>query len=88
MEQVSIGNNPETTIPFYLTHLAKVSMKIYDVQGKLIRTLKKGKAYGSGSHTVSWDGTNERGNRVGSGTYIFRMTASRFHKTKKMIFLE
>jgi len=80
--------NPETTIPFYLTHLAKVSMKIYDVQGKLIRTLKKGKAYGSGSHTVSWDGTNERGNRVGSGTYIFRMTAGRFYKTKKMIFLE
>lgn len=80
--------NPETTIPFNLSHLTRVSILIYDIQGKLVRTLLKGKALGSGSHTISWDGTDNSGNRVGSGTYLFRMTTGGYHKTKKMIFLE
>ena len=51
-----------------------VSVKIYDASGNLVKTMSGGT--GSGDNTVSWDGTNDAGQTVASGTYSFQVDAT------------
>ena len=53
---------------------AQVSISIYDPYGDLVRNIDKG-AQGSGSHTESWDGRDDEGNKVEDGTYVFAVSA-------------
>jgi len=71
--------NPETWIPFELADDAKVNIQIYDVIGRLIRTIDLGHRpaghYVDRSETAYWDGHNSSGERVASGMYLYRLTA-------------
>jgi PKD repeat protein/putative intracellular protease/amidase len=60
---------------------------IYNVCGERVRTLVKC-VQGPGHHTVSWDGKDEDGYRVGSGVYFCRMVTEHFRDTKKMVLLK
>jgi hypothetical protein len=68
--------NPMTSIPFELAggqgDIA-VKLDILDVRGRLVRTLVDGQRAGGQRHLASWDGTNEAGQRVPSGTYMSRL---------------
>ena len=66
--------NPATTIGFEIPFSSHVVLKIYDVTGREVRTLVD-EERSSGSHTIVWDGKDETGRNVASGTYIYRMTA-------------
>ena len=79
--------NPSTTIYFdVLGGGGDVALRIYDVSGRLVRTLVDG--YQSpGEKSVIWDGINETGGQASSGIYFYRMTAPGVSETKKMILL-
>jgi hypothetical protein len=84
--------NPETWIPFALGKPEDVSISIYDVQGRLVRTMSLGTrpagVYTGKDKAVHWDGTNANGERVSSGIYYYVMQAGPFRKAKKMVILE
>jgi len=73
-----------TTIAFDLAREADVSIRIYDVQGRLVRTLLDGHR-GADRHTVDWEGLDDRGNPVAGGVYFYRITAGSFVQVKKLI---
>jgi hypothetical protein len=79
--------NPTTAITFSLAQAGPVELAIYDVTGRLVRTLVKGNRPAA-QHTVSWDGKDERGSQVSSGVYFYRLRAGRFTATRKMVLLK
>ena len=79
--------NPSTTISFDLPTKTKVSLRVYDVAGRLIRTLTDGE-WDAGRHSIAWDGHNESGSSVASGVYFYRLESKDFSGTKKMVLLK
>ena len=81
--------NPETWIPYQLSASADVSVSIYAVDGRLIRTLALGHQaagiYQSRSRAAHWDGRNAFGERVASGLYFYTLTAGDFMATRKLL---
>ncbi len=78
--------NPLTTIRFSLARPGHVSLVIYDVTGRRVRTFLDGYRE-AGAHTVMWDGTNDRGEAAASGVYFYRLKAAGFEETRKMVLL-
>ncbi|MBN2365045.1 MAG: T9SS C-terminal target domain-containing protein, partial [Calditrichaeota bacterium] len=78
--------NSFTRIPFYLPKRHQVSVRIYDVNGKLIETLPE-KIFGPGHHNLVWKGTNSRGDQVASGIYFYEIQWSGGKQVRKMIML-
>jgi hypothetical protein len=76
--------NPTTNISFGLPIDSRVSLKIYNVAGQLVRTLVN-ETMVAGTHTVTWDGTNSNGEKVASGIYFYKLNAGDFSKTMKMV---
>ena len=80
--------NPTTTIVYTIpTAVNHYSLKIYDINGRLVRTIGEGQL-GAGRYEVIWDGLTDYGSRAASGIYIYRIVADRFSDTKKMILLK
>ena len=84
--------NPETWIPYQLAEHADVTLSIYSIDGKLIRTLVIGYQpaglYQYGSRAVYWDGRNALGEPVASGIYFYTLTAGAFTATRRMLILK
>jgi hypothetical protein len=80
--------NPTTTITYDVAEAGHISIEIYDVSGRLVRTLvNEGKAVGR-YHTL-WDGRDNVGAAVHSGVYFYRMSApGREPQTRKMLLLK
>jgi hypothetical protein len=79
--------NPSTSIPYALPVNARVSMRVYDVTGRLIQTLVNGDQT-AGYHRVIWDGTDNAGRPVASGIYLFELNANDFRQVNKMMLLK
>lgn len=77
--------NPATNIEFAVPNQSTVTLDVYDVHGRLVKSLVSGEHYAQGRYSVRWDGTNGTGQRVASGMYFARMQAGSFSSTKKMI---
>ncbi|MDZ7270725.1 MAG: GEVED domain-containing protein [candidate division KSB1 bacterium] len=77
--------NPVTTIGFRLPTDSRVQVKIYNLMGRLVRTLVDG-AMNSGRHEVRWDGTDDYGVVMPTGTYLCVMEAEGMRMTKKLVF--
>jgi hypothetical protein len=75
-----------TTISFYVTDGApkSVSLKIYDVSGALVATLVDG-TLPPGRHDVLWEGKDDRGKRVATGLYFYRLRERDFVSTRKLL---
>lgn len=79
--------NPSTTITLSVKNpTADLSLKIYDLRGRLIRTLHSGAA-GKSHFQLVWDGKDNRGMAVGSGIYHYRMISGDYTETRKMILM-
>jgi hypothetical protein len=79
--------NPVTEIEFGLPAESLVSLSVYDVHGRLVRTLATG-VYPAGYHSVIWQGRDSNGAEASSGIYFYRMTAGEKVLTKKMMMLK
>jgi len=84
--------NPETWIPYQLTHAADLQLSIYDINGQPVRQIELGHqqmgVYTSISQAIYWDGRNESGEVVTSGIYFYSLQAGDFTQTQKMILLK
>ncbi|NIW68183.1 T9SS type A sorting domain-containing protein [candidate division KSB1 bacterium] len=78
--------NPSTEIRFELPVERHVNLIIYNVLGRKIKTLVD-EVKEAGSHSVTWDGTDENGQPVPSGVYFYRFDAGMVSGTKKMILM-
>ena len=79
--------NPTTTIRYSLQANSFVTLRIYDILGREVKTLISTEQ-NSGTHNVQWNGDNNFGNKVSSGIYLYRIKAANFVMTKKMIMLK
>lgn len=75
--------NPRTDIRFRLPRSGHVSLRIYDVKGRLVRTLFA-ETKSAGDHAVAWDGTDDQGRALASGTYYSRLVSGDETRVKAM----
>ena len=93
--------NPETWIPYRLAEDAFVTLTIYDLSGRVVRTLDVGhriaSAYENRSKAIYWDGKNDLGEQVASGVYFYQLRvgnsrseteAGDYAATRKMVILK
>jgi len=80
--------NPRTQISFAVNATgAHVSLAVYDVAGRLVRTLVD-EYLPAGDHVTTWNGTNESGGKAESGVYLYRLEHNSGAVSRKMILLE
>lgn len=77
-------NNFATTIRYALPEPSRVTIRIYDMLGQLVRTLADN-AQDAGFHRVQWDGRNSAGKQVAAGIYFYRMQAGKFEARRKLL---
>ena len=84
--------NPETWIPYQLAKAADVSVQIYDVGGRLVRTISVGFKpvgyYLTRERAAYWDGRNATGEPVSSGVYFLQFVAGDFSATQRIVILK
>jgi hypothetical protein len=71
-------------LSFQLPHDSQVSIHVYDLAGRLVRTLAD-QTMPAGRHEAVWDGLNNQGNRVLSGVYLYRVEAGEMQKSGKIV---
>jgi flagellar hook assembly protein FlgD len=77
--------NPVTTVMFSLPEKGEVDLGVYDVSGRLVKTLYQG-VMDQGKHKATWDGTNTAGRAVSSGVYFCKLfTKDNVAETKMVI---
>ena len=83
--------NPSTTIAYSLAGRSRVTIRVYDLTGRIVRTLVDGEVE-SGEYVAVWDGTTDAGKRAASGVYFVRMEGSgdagRFSEASKAVMLK
>jgi hypothetical protein len=79
--------NPSTSIQFQVLKTGVVNVKIFDMLGQEIKTLLNNEVE-AGMYTIQWDGLNDNGMKMSSGSYIYRMTAGDFVDSKEMLLLK
>ncbi len=79
--------NPTTEIRYDLPQPSQVKIQIFDLQGRLVKTLIN-KEQPAGHHSVIWDARNSAGHKVSTGLYFYRMQAGSFNQVKRMILLK
>ncbi len=79
--------NPATTIAFDVPRPGHVTLRIYDLSGRLVRTLVD-EALPAAAHSRLWDGTDGTGRRVASGAYYYQLSADGFTQSRKMMMIK
>jgi hypothetical protein len=80
--------NPTTRIRYAVDRDELVQLCVYDLAGRLLRTLVNEPVRGGVEHNVAWDGRDGRGVRLPSGVYMCRITTPSFSAAHKMILLK
>ncbi len=80
--------NPTTQIKFGVPEKARISLTIFDVRGRIVRTLLDGVTLERGWHVETWDGTDDRGGQVASGVYLYRLDAGKFCETRRALLMK
>ena len=78
--------NPTTHIVFQNSKDGLISLSIYNSRGEKIRSLVNG-YYKKGVQTTIWDGKNDSGDQVGSGTYLMVLKGIDFYRTRKIVLM-
>jgi len=79
--------NPTTTLRFDLPEVSNLTLTIYNMLGQKVRTFNYQNT-SAGYHSIKWDATNDYGDPVGAGVYLYQLRANEFVKTKKMVLLK
>lgn len=76
--------NPSTVIGYRLAAPAKVSLRVFDARGRLVRTLLEDIRQGDGEHRTAWDGADDQGRPAPAGVYLYRLQAGQVTQTRRM----
>ena len=79
--------NPSTNIKFDIPENGLVSLIVYDLMGHKVAELVNTNM-NSGFHNVSWNGTDNFGNTVSTGVYIYQLKTGSYSNTQKMLFIK
>ena len=79
--------NPVTNITYDIPEVSNVSLEIYNVMGQKVRTLASG-VHEPGRYRVMWNATNDFGEGLSSGMYIYKIQAGDFVNVKKLILMK
>ncbi len=80
--------NPSTTISYELPQAGEVTLKLYDVSGSLITTLKNGVVEAAGLNSVVWNGTDDSGKTVSAGVYFCNLKSGSHVATVRMVMVK
>jgi endonuclease I len=86
-----VAPNPfhaRTTIRFDLARRSPVQLQVFDVAGRLVRTLVSGAVMDPGRHEAVWDGRGEGGRAAGAGLYFCRLMAGTFVASRRMVLVQ
>ena len=78
--------NPVTTVRFSLDRPGLITLRVFDVGGRFVRTLVSGDLP-AGAHEVTWRGDDERGRPVASGVYFCRLETAGDTQSRRMLLL-
>ncbi len=79
--------NNNTQIQFYLPGRMQIQLSIYDIQGRTIKTVLEG-TFAPGWHRCQWDGTNQAGQMVSSGTYLYRLRTEQGTISRQLVLIQ
>ena len=79
--------NPSTTLRFDLPELSDVNVIIYNMLGQEVKTFNM-QNISAGHHSIKWNATNDLGDPVSAGVYLYQLQTRDFVKTRKMILLK
>ena len=79
--------NPVTSLRYDLPEDGFVNITIYDMMGRIVRSLVNSKQ-AAGYHSIKWNATNNKNEPVSAGLYLYTIQAGEFSQTKKMILLK
>lgn len=79
--------NPSTTINYSVPGASNVNIMVYDINGQVVKNLLS-EFKNSGNYSLNWNGKNDSGSTVSSGTYFYQVQVGNFVQTKKMILLK
>lgn len=77
--------NPRTVIRYELPVSASVDLRVFDLAGRLVKTLTSSLRQAAGLHSLVWNGSDDTGRPVPSGIYFYRLRAGDFEVTKRMV---
>ena len=80
--------NPLTRIRYELARPTVVNLKVYDLQGRLVRTLVAGEILPAGRFVSEWDGRDERGATAAAGIYLYRLVTDGFTGSRRMTLMK
>lgn len=76
--------NPLTRIQFELARATAVDLRVYDMQGRLVRILLTNEMVEPGVHEAEWDGRDHRGASVAAGVYLYQLVTDNFSGSRRM----
>jgi phosphatidylserine/phosphatidylglycerophosphate/cardiolipin synthase-like enzyme len=80
--------NPSLNVRYVLPSPAVVSLRVYDVSGRLVKTLQENHSELPGFHSIPWDGKDSSGRNLGSGVYVVRLEAGKVARDEKVVLLK
>jgi hypothetical protein len=80
--------NPVTKIEYSVREAGPVTIEVYNVAGRVVRTLLDKELEAGARGSVVWDGADDRGDRCASGVYFYRLVAPGFAETRRMVMLK
>jgi hypothetical protein len=78
--------NPSTTIGYRIPQRSRVTLEVFDIEGRLIASLVSSEQ-SAGAHRVVWNAMTRSGDRVASGVYYYRLIAGKETVTRKMVLM-
>lgn len=79
--------NPTTEIEFSIPKFQHVTLAVYDILGKQVKTLVNEERH-AGSHRVTWNGTDNSGAKISTGVYFYKLTSGNMTQVRKMLLLK
>ncbi len=80
--------NPSTNIHFTVPEQQKITVAVYDLLGRKVATILNGEELTAGEKNILWDGTDDNGNKLTSGVYIYKISSDKITVTNKMMLLK
>ena len=80
--------NPTTTFSFTLPIDKRISVRVHDMSGRIVRTLVRNEWFAAGTHQSTWDGRSDGGTPVASGSYLYTLEYGNFRQTKSMLLVK